>query len=413
MIKLSLRFRFVLFVLAVFLMLTSCYSAKKVKFSELGDTETKPIEIQKKQVFNLDDVDVFASNNFDGARLNGFVKKNDSTAVVIINPENTPINNSPYFAFETWSNSNKPFYFTFQYPKGFKHRYIPKLKVEGKWSIIDSSDIYKSDSIVTIKLNLSKKPQTVSAQEIQTSQDVKNWYTHLIFGKEDLVKLKRFGTSILGRELPVLDICKGDPKGKQIVVLLTRQHPPEVTGYYAFQSFLETMLNNSDLSKDFFNKFHVLAFPIMNPDGVDLGNWRHNAGGIDLNRDWSVYNQPEIKQTAAFINKTLKKTNSKLILGIDFHSTWYDVFYTNKDRVNTMLPTFIDHWFESLEKNITNYKVNEQSANSNKPTSKGWFLGAHDAVGITYEIGDKTSLENINLFGKVSAEEMMKILLIK
>ena len=67
----------------------------------------------------------------------------------------------------------------------------------------------------------------------------------------------------------------------------------------------------------------------MNPDGVDLGHWRHNSGGVDLNRDWSKYHQKEIKTTVDFISKTLKASNSKLVLGLDFHSTYYDVFYTN------------------------------------------------------------------------------------
>jgi len=149
----------------------------------------------------------------------------------------------------------------------------------------------------------------------------------------------------------------------------------------------------------------------MNPDGVDLGHWRHNAGGVDLNRDWSVYNQPEIKQTVRFINKTLKKNNSKLILGIDFHSTWYDVFYTNDETINTSLPQFNEDWFKALEVNIPNYKVNEKPGKSTKPVSKGWFLYAHNTTGITYEIGDKTTKENIKLISKVSAEQMMSILL--
>ena len=71
------------------------------------------------------------------------------------------------------------------------------------------------------------------------------------------------------------------------------------------------------------------------------------------------------------------------------------------------MPTFIDDWFQALEKNIPNYKVNEASGNSKKPVSKGWFLYGHKAVGITYEIGDATSKENIALIGKVSAEQMM------
>jgi Zinc carboxypeptidase len=394
-----------------FLTLGSCKSAKTVIFETPVDTTSKPISIQAKKTYQLKDVGVFASNEFDGAHLNGFEKVNDSTALVIISPENIPINNSAYYAFKTWSNKAKTFYFTFKYPEGYKHRYIPKIMSNDVWSVIDSSNVFKDGSKVTIKLDLTSSPQTVAAQEVQSSKDVKNWYSKLVKGKENIVSVKSVGKTTLGRNIPLLDIYKGDTRDKDIIVLITRQHPPEVTGFYAFQSFLETILNNSELSKTFLSKYHILALPIMNPDGVDLGHWRHNAGGADTNRDWSVYNQPEIKQVVSFINKTLKKNKSKLVLGLDFHSTWYDVFYTNKDRENTAFPNFIDYWFKALENNIPDYKVNEAEANSKKPTSKGWFLNGHNAVGITYEIGDTTPKNKIKFIGRVSAVQMMNILL--
>jgi cytosolic carboxypeptidase protein 6 len=392
------------------LLLANCSSAKKVAFESPVDTTAKKITTQLKKTYSINELGVYASNEFDGARLNGFKKLNDSTALVIINPENTPINNSPYFAFKTWSSSPKDFYFTFQYPKGFKHRYAPKLMVDNHWDSIDSTLVSKNDSIVTIKLSLTSSPTIVSGQEIQSSSDVKNWYTHLISGKESFIHIKSAGKSTLGRDLPVLDIYKGATKGKPIIVLLTRQHPPEVTGFYAFQEFLKTIIDSTDLSQNFLNKYRVLAFPILNPDGVDLGHWRHNAGGVDTNRDWSRYNQPEIKQVVKFITKTSKKNKSQIVLGLDFHSTWNDVFYTNKLREGTTLPNFIENWFASLERNIPNYKVNEVASNSTRPVSKGWFLYGHNAVGITYEIGDATPKEDIIQIGKVSAEQMMKIL---
>lgn len=401
--------RQLLFVLSLFF-LVACSTAKPVSFETPVDTTSKPIEFQKKQTYQLNDVGVFASNQFDGARLNGFEKQNDSTALVIVSPENIPINNSAYYAFNTWSSTPKPFYFTFKYPKGYKHRYMPKLKIDGNWSVMDSIGVFKNDSIVTVKLNLTPNPITVAAQEIESSVDVKSWYTTLIKGKENLVKYQIFGTSILGKYLPVLNISNGNSKGKDVIVLLTRQHPPEVTGYYAFQNFMETILNNSQLSNTFLSKYHVLVFPIMNPDGVDLGHWRHNANGVDTNRDWSVYNQPEIKQAVKYIHKILKKNDAKIVLGLDFHSTWEDVFYTNTIREGTSLPHFIADWFAALEANIPNYKVNEAAGNSTKPVSKGWFLYGHNAVGITYEIGDDTPKETIKLIGRVSAEQMMKIL---
>lgn len=390
--------------------LSGCLGVKKINFETPVNTKSKKILVQEKKTFELIQNGVFANNQFDGARLNGFEYVNDSTARVIIRPENTPINNSAYYAFQTWSNEPKEFYFKFDYPINYKHRYLPKLKQNGEWRVIDTLNVYKQDTLVTVKLNLSTSPIIVAAQEVQDSKKVEQWYSNLLKGKESYVHLKSFGESVQGRNMPVLDVYKGRKANKDIIVLLTRQHPPEVTGYYAFQEFLTTILNESQLADKFLNKYRVLAFPIMNPDGVDLGHWRHNAGGVDLNRDWSKYRQKEIKQAVKFITKEAKENNSKIILGLDFHSTYEDVFYTNKTRNNTTLPNFIDNWFTALEANIQDYKVNEKPGDSPKPVSKGWFLYGHDAVGITYEIGDSTPKDRILKISQVSAVQMMKLL---
>lgn len=406
-----MKYSYINIFIIVLLSFLSCRIAKRVSFETPVDTSTKAISIQKRQVFELPELGIYASNQFDGARLNGVKKLNDSTVSVIINPENQPINHSAYYAFKVWSKTPKDFYFEFQYPEEHKHRYLPKLRRDRNWQVMDSTNIFIKDSVVTVKLKLNRTPLTVAAQEINSSSDVKDWVNDLIKGKASYVQHNIYGKSRLGRDLPVLDISIGDKKGKDVVLLLTRQHPPEVTGYFAYQHFLSTLLNDSALSHAFFKKYRVLAFPIMNPDGVDMGHWRHNAGGIDLNRDWSKYNQPEIKQTVTYVTKELKRNKSKLILGLDFHSTYEDVFYTNTIREGTTLPNFIEDWFKALEENIEGYTVNEAPGNSTHPVSKGWFLYGHNAVGITYEIGDATPKDRIQEIGHVTAEQMMHVLL--
>ena len=258
---------------------------------------------------------------------------------------------------------------------------------------------------------VNREPQWIAAQEINSSADVQKWYRQNLVAPNDFVRLKSAGESELGKNIPVLDIYKGNPEGKPIVVLLTRQHPPEVTGFFAFQKFLETIVEESPLSNRFLSKYRILAFPNMNPDGVDLGHWRHNVNGVDLNRDWSKYRQAEVRNVVSYIEKSSNEDNGKVILGMDFHSTYEDVFYTNKTREGTTMPHFIDDWFARLEKDIEDYKVNEKDSNSNKPVSKGWFLYGHGAVGITYEIGDSTPKERILEIGKASSLAMMELLL--
>ena len=398
------------FYLTLILNLISCTNTKKVIFQNYIDTTNRSIKFQEKKTYQLDSIGVFASNNFDGGRLNEFKKLNDTTAIALINPENTPINNSPYYAFEIWSKESKTFYVNLKYPKKFKHRYTPKLKINGEWKEIDSANVFLKDSLTFIKLNLNKTKQIVAAQKIESSKDVNNWIQKIKLNYSKKLKITSAGSSVLGKNLPVLIINTNSSNKKDVIVLLTRQHPPEITGYYAFKNFIETILNENELSSTFLENYQIIAFPIMNPDGVDLGHWRHNAGGVDLNRDWSKYNQPEIKQTVKFINKYLKRNDAKVILGLDFHSTWYDVFYTNKERKKTSLPNFINEWFSAIENTLINYTINESSQNSKKPVSKGWFLKGHNATGITFEIGDTTSEKKIKKISRIAAIKMMQII---
>ena len=395
----------------ILIKVSSCTSTAEVFFQDVVDTSDKEITFQEKKIFSFDKSGVYFSNDFEGARLNNLTQKNDSSFILKVLPENIPINPSPFYAFKVMSNTKKRINLEFDYPDGYKHRYIPKIYSENKWSIADTLSFIEIDNKSILKVVVENKSKIISGQELNSSSIVYDWVEDLIKDKREFVSFKKIGRTKLKRPFMVIDINKNETIEKPIIVLITRQHPPEVTGYFAFQSFLSTILEESDLSSKFLNRYRILAFPLMNPDGVDLGHWRHNSGGVDLNRDWSVYNQKEIKTTVDFISKTLKKNNSKLILGLDFHSTYYDVFYTNIERWSTSMPFFLDEWFLSLENSIPNYKVNEQPSISKQPVSKGWFLNAHKAVGVVYEIGDNTPRDRIKIIGRESARSMMKIMI--
>ena len=406
--KLVLKFISFLFLSIVF---TNCSIVKPVIVENPFDTNNKKIFIQTKKVYNLESMNINISNDFDGARLNNVKKINDTLIAVSIYPENAPINNSAYYAFKIWSETHKNIYVQFKYPKDYEHRYIPKLKTEAtEWESISNENVYLLDSIYTVKLALTKKPLIVAAQEIITSTDTKNWYSQLLYSNSNLARYKTIGKSVLGKPLPMLDLYIGDPKNKDIIVLLSRQHPPEISGFIAFQSFLETILNDSELSKTFFSKYRVLVFPIVNPDGVDLGHWRHNANGIDLNRDWGFYRQPEVKAITKAIVKASKKSKGKVILGIDFHSTQEDLYYTSHTIEGTTIPHFYDEWFGAIDTTFPDYEPNEIRDDSTQPVSKGWFLTTFKATAVTYEIGDETARDFVKEKGKVAAIEMMKIL---
>ncbi len=388
------------------------YQASDHNFPKPVDTTTRPIENQEKKTYSIDGV--FADNHFDGARLNGFAKINDHTFQADIRPENVPINMSPWYAFKLWSQEEKLINLVLHYENG-RHRYEPKISWDGvKWETLDSNFVSIVDSTdAQLTLTVGTDTLWLAAQELVTSANVRNWCEEKATNAS--VEFKTAGKSRLGRDLLFLDIKNGETRKKEVIVILSRQHPPEVTGYFAMQAFIDEILEDNALSNAFRNKYRLLVFPLMNPDGVDLGHWRHNAGGIDLNRDWAFYHQPETRQVADFIVKTVKQDNSKVLLGIDFHSTWNDVYYTGSDELTagSNLPHFKDFWLVGIGGAIDGYAPHESPSGFGSPVTKGWFYKQFNAEGVTYEIGDRTPRDFIKVKGQVAARELMSLLVFR
>lgn len=391
--------------------LFSCrtYEAQSFEFEKPVDTTTRDIELQKKKTYGAKGV--FADNRFDGARLNDFKYLKDNLYQATIKPENTPINPSPYYAFKIWSTTNKSIELELNYTYA-RHRYAPKISSNGEdWTILaDSLVTLAADSInATLSLDIGTDTLWVAAQEIQNSTHARNWCEQIAAHQD--AQFSVAGKSKLGRDLFLLDIGNGDAKKRDIIAVISRQHPPEVTGYLAMKAFIDEIMNDTPLSNNFRAKYRILVFPLMNPDGVDLGHWRHNGGGIDPNRDWAVYNQEENRVVANYLVRTAAENRSKVILGLDFHSTYYDIFYTNKVG-STDIPNFKEYWLQGIDLTL-GQESRKRPSYSKTPVSKNWFFKQFGAEGIVYEIGDSTPRDFIQQKGKVSAIEMMKLLIFR
>ena len=390
----------------------SSIKLKTFEYPDPVDTNSREISYQDKKTYSINDA-VFADNQFDGARLNDFTQVNDSTFQVTILPENEPINKSPHYAFRIWSSQPQTLYVQLNYPTT-KHRYVPKLSTDGEhWKPIDSMNYQLIDSAknALLRLNVENKKLWVSAQELKTSVEASNWSKQIANHKD--VRFKTIGKSKLKRDLVGLDIYNGNPENKELIVILSRQHPPEVSGYLAMQSFVEEILKENRLQKDFRTNYRILVFPLLNPDGVDLGHWRHNAGGIDLNRDWAYYRQEEIKTIVNFIVNTARASKNKVILGLDFHSTQEDLYYSFSDDMRSEIYPFKDYWMGAINDALPNYTPDDQPFPLSQPISKGWFYKQFNAESLTYEIGDETPRDFIKLKAEVAAREMMKLLILR
>ena len=383
------------------------------------ETTSKPIQKQWKGIFEMGNA-TYASNDFNGARLNGIIRNNDTLITALITPENTPINESPWYAFKLWAEEEQEIYLRITYPEGIKHRYLPKISHDGSyWESVDSINYFESwyketeqeesesPDYITVKISIKPDTLWISAQELIPSEQTYEWNMNL--AEKPFVLKEEIGNSTDGRPIEMLKI--GESNDQKMIIVLSRQHPPEVTGYLCMQSFVESLCGDSDLAKKFRKKYNTYVIPMVNPDGVDKGHWRHNSGGIDLNRDWENFNQPEPKLIKEFMNKKVKEQNGKFYVALDFHSTFEDIYYTVDPTLKGNMPGIIPELIQKTATKLPDYEPNIRPSSKDAPISTLFYMfdgfGAETAI---IELGDNTSRDFLKLKGAKMAETLMELL---
>lgn len=394
------------FLAAIVLLLQAC-TVKKTVVAPQTDFSLVKIKLQDKKTFAFEKEGVFFSNNFPSARVNQLAKVNDSTFSITIEAENKPINQSAWFAFKVWGKPKKNVYINLLYPND-KHRYQPKLSTDGQqWQTLDSIEVNKEKTEASFKVQLQKDTLTIAAQEIISAGQSYQWTDDLV--KKYSLEREVIGSSIGGKPIVALNSTKSD--GKKLVVILSRQHPPEISGYMAMVQFVETLLGNTELAKNFIKNYELVIIPMINPDGVDEGNWRHNFGGVDLNRDWIDFKQPETRAIRDYLLAKVKKQNAKVYFALDFHSTFNDVLYTNEDRTDTNQPGLTSAWIKGLHNFEGANKTPVKPSGNGGNVSKAWLGKVLNAEALTYEVGDNTPRPYIKQKATKVAEVLMEELL--
>jgi len=387
----------------------SGYSYDPEGVTETSDKETNP---HYTRVIGVNDGKIWVSNDFPGARMSDFYQVNDSLYRVTINPERDAINNSPWYAFQIWSTQPDTIKLQLDYEHG-QHRYIPKLSDDSRhWQRIDSTN-YSADTTrgtATLTLSLERKPLWVSAQELLTQKNYTSWTDSL--AKKPFVSHDTVGFSHNDRPIVKLHISETNPKQSRGVMIITgRLHPPEVPGAIGTKIFINELASDTALARDFRNNFEVWAYPFANPDGVQQGHWRYNARGVDLNRDWEHFNQPE---TRAIRNDllTLKGDSlRKVYYGIDFHSTDENIFYPINREEETFPDDFTYQWIDSLKKEYPDYPIEVEPFPPNSPITKNWIFHTFGADAVTYEISDTAPRDSMKAVTRESARIIMQQLL--
>ena len=347
--------------------------------------------------------------NFSGSgNLSCEVIKSDYLKI-FINPElDDSINPSPWFAFRK-SEHSKSIKLALDY-KNYHHRYHPKISIDKKsWNKIDEANISKKENgkIIVIDFSPSSQKNYVASQELITNFWYNKWYNEL--ENSGRVRREVIGFSVLKNPIPMFFVEKNI--NNPYILILGRQHPPEVTGAFAMRGFINQLLNKNSLSDSFLKNYNILFVPLMNPDGVMNGYWRYNENKKDLNRDWGIFIQPE---TDAVNKKLTELKNKKLALFIDFHSTFKNLFYISDIAEESPMKNFLEDWLLGSRKSLSeaNYKYEIiNSLNKDNGVSKNYIFNKYKIPSVTYEVSDNEDRDVIQQSSSILAINLMELLL--
>lgn len=339
--------------------------------------------------------------DFDGAAPSRCAVTGERAFTLLITPEHAPpINPSPWYAFRYEAEGTEPVSVTLRYLGG-AHRYAPK------WRSVDAArdlpvTVSPDGAFATIALPPGKA--VVSAQEILTPADARadlaRWSAML--GTRPFT----IGHSHDGRAIEALRIGRAD--AARLVILLGRQHPPEVTGAIAMQAFVDDLVARAAVGG--LGDVQFLIVPMLNPDGTARGHWRANRGSVDLNRDWGDFSQPETRAVKAWLDAL--PAGVRPVLMLDFHSTHRNLFYVQGDEASPAQQRFLAAWLEGREGAVEGYRftIERRNANPGSGTAKNWFHARYAIPAYTYEVADSADRAAARSAAAMLAERLLAVL---
>ncbi|XP_052580127.1 cytosolic carboxypeptidase 2 isoform X3 [Peromyscus californicus insignis] len=138
-------------------------------------------------------------------------------------------------------------------------------------------------------------------------------------------KLRALCRSLAGNTVYLLTVTNPsrtpqEAAAKKAVVLSARVHPGESNGSWIMRGFLDFILSNSPDAQLLRDIFVFKVIPMLNPDGVIVGNYRCSLAGRDLNRHYKTVLKdsfPCIWYTKNMIKRLLEER--EVLLYCDFH----------------------------------------------------------------------------------------------
>ncbi|XP_061177697.1 cytosolic carboxypeptidase 2-like isoform X5 [Saccostrea echinata] len=158
--------------------------------------------------------------------------------------------------------------------------------------------------------------------------------------KREVLCETRAGNSCFLVTCTNFDTSREEQIKKKVVVVTARVHPGESQASWMMKGLLDYITSGDPVAKELRNRFIFKIVPMLNPDGVIVGNYRCSLAARDLNRNYRHPRKesfPTVWFTKSMMEKILERHDILLYCDLHGHSRKHNVFMygNNTSEVET------------------------------------------------------------------------------
>ncbi|CAB3370016.1 Hypothetical predicted protein [Cloeon dipterum] len=151
--------------------------------------------------------------------------------------------------------------------------------------------------------------------------------------KSEYTKLRLLCRSLAGNNVYYLTVTEPssneEKKKKPAIVVTARVHPGETPSSFMMKGLIDFLTGNSAPARELRAKFIFKLIPMLNPDGVIVGNNRCSLTGRDLNRQYRTVireTYPPIWHTKVLLRRLSEDCGIALYCDLHAHSRRHNIF---------------------------------------------------------------------------------------
>ncbi|XP_071387157.1 cytosolic carboxypeptidase 2-like [Centroberyx affinis] len=218
-------------------------------------------------------------------------------------------------------------------------------------------------------------------------------------------KLRVLCRSLAGNNVYVLTVSspgggRAEGRTRKAVVVTARVHPGETNGSWMMEGFLDFLLGDSDDAQLLRDTFVFKVVPMLNPDGVVVGNYRCSLAGRDLNRNYRTMLRdsfPCVWHTRNMVKRLMAERDVVLYCDFHGHSRKNNVFMYGCNNRDDTAPQLHERVFPLMMSKNANDKFSFRSCKFRVQKSKEgtgrivmWRLGIRNSYTMESTFGGST-----------------------